>query len=83
VYLASAQSTTTLITNVYNGYTVPVFEYFDENYNGTSTALTQPVNPADVRLIKINVKIDLDPNRAPGPVIYSLQTSIRNLKTNL
>jgi hypothetical protein len=50
---------------------------------GTSSPITQPVTPTDVRLIKINLIIDVDPNRAPVIKTYTSQVSIRNLKDNL
>ena len=36
-YLVANQSTTTLMTNVRNGTSLPVFQYYDANYSGTST----------------------------------------------
>lgn len=83
VYLSSNQSTTTLVTNIINGSSVPLFQYFDNSYTGTSSPLSYPVNPSSVRLIKVNQKIDIDPNRSPIPIIFSIQVSLRNLKTNL
>ena len=82
-YLVANQSTTTLITNVVNGNSVPSFLYFDTYYTGTSTPLAQPVNPSAVKLIQVNQRIDIDPNRSPLPIIFSVQANIRNLKTNL
>jgi len=82
-YSVANQSTTTLLTNVRNGAATPVFEYFDANYSGTSTPLSQPVTTTSVHLVKINLTLDDDPNRPPAAVTYSDQASIRNLKTNL
>lgn len=59
------------------------FDYFNKNYDGTNSALTFPINIPDVRLIKITVTLDKDPNRAPLPTTFSTQVSIRNLKDNL
>ena len=83
VYLPQNQSTTTLITNVINGVSLPSFQYFDTHYTGTSSPMIHPVNPSLVRLIKVNQQIDLDPNRSPVPIIFSIQVSLRNIKTNL
>lgn len=81
-YNPASQSTTTLNTAIVNG-TLATFEYFDTNYNGTSSPLTQPVSPTQVRLVRINQKIDIDPLHAPMPIVYSVQVSFRNLKNNL
>jgi hypothetical protein len=61
-----------------------VFEYYDSNYDGTAStsALTFPINPVDVRLIKIRLQIDDDLNRDPGPIVVETSASIRNLKDN-
>lgn len=82
-YSVANQSTTTLITNVVNGNALPSFQYFDTNYTGTSSPLAQPVVPSKVKLIQINQRIDIDPNRSPLPVIFTVQANIRNLKSNL
>ena len=76
-------STTTLLTNVRNGNTTPVFQYFDTNYNGTTSPLTQPVTATAVRLVKVNITLDMDPNRSPAPITYTVQANLRNLKSNL
>lgn len=82
-YPISGQSTTTLLTRVVNGSAVPSFQYYDTNYTGTSSPLSQPVSAYAVRLIRINQQVDLDPTHSPIPTTYSVQASLRNLKTNL
>jgi hypothetical protein len=62
-----------------------IFEYYDSNYDGTeaSSPLTQPVTNLDVRLIKVNLVVDSDPNDEIPALQVSTQVSIRNLKDNL
>jgi len=62
-----------------------IFEYYDSLYDGTasSTALSQPVITSDVRLVKVTLIIDSDPNKPPAPIEVTTQVSIRNLKDNL
>jgi len=83
VYLASNQSTTTLVTDVRNGSVLPLFEYFDENYTGSSLPLSQPAMATAVRLIKINLSLNADTSTSTLPVTYSTQVNLRNLKNNL
>lgn len=71
-----------LVKDLNNGST-PIFEYFDANYAGTSTPLVQPVQPSRVRLIKIFLKIESDPNKSYGPILVESQVFLRNLKDNL
>ncbi len=81
---SSAQETfSTLAYNIKNATSSSLFEYFDNAYSGTSSPLTAPVNVTDVRLVKINLMIDADPNRSPIPRLYTSQVMLRNLKDNL
>ena len=66
-----------------SGVTSLAFGYYDKNYDGTTAALSFPINVPVVRLVKITVTIDQDPNRPPGPMTFTTQVSIRNLKDNL
>lgn len=61
----------------------PIFYYYDSNYTGTTSALTQPVTITAVRTVKLSLPVD--PNAARSPVfqVYTTQVSLRNLKDNL
>jgi hypothetical protein len=61
----------------------PLFEYHNSNYTGTSSPLTYPLNIPTIRLVKINLTIDSDPNKSPFPRTFSSQAALRNLKDNL
>ena len=82
VYNLGSEVVATVVSDVANAAT-PVFEYFDENYAGTSTPLSQPVNILKVRLVKATIVIDHDSSRPPAPLTVTTQVSIRNLKGNL
>lgn len=71
---------TTLIPNVTN---TTIFNYYDKNYDGTTASLSSPVNIPSVRLVKITVIVDDNPNKAPGPITLSSQVTLRNIKDNL
>jgi len=62
-----------------------IFSYYDSGYDGTSssTPLSFPVTLADIRLIKVVLTIDSDPNNPPEGFDVTTQVSIRNLKDNL
>jgi len=76
------ESTTTIMSDVRNATSTPLFEYFDGSYDGNNQALAQPVSNSSVRLIKVNVTLDTDPNRSPTPRTYTTQVTLRNLKDN-
>lgn len=61
----------------------PIFDYYDQNYSGTSTPLTFPVSIPSIRHIRITVPIEKDVNKLPGLIIVVSQVTLRNLKDNL
>jgi prepilin-type N-terminal cleavage/methylation domain-containing protein len=82
-YPTATTTTITLASNVRNGTSTNVFDYFDSNYTGTSSPLIQPVTISAIRLIRITLVLDTYTNRPLAPVTYTSQVSIRNLKNNL
>jgi prepilin-type N-terminal cleavage/methylation domain-containing protein len=60
----------------------PIFYYYDENYNETSPPLTNPVDVTKAKLIKILLKVNIDPYRPPLDFILESQVNLRNLKEN-
>ena len=81
-YVTANEKITNIMSNVRNGAT-PIFSYYDSSYNGTTAPLTQPVSITTIRLIKITLVIDTDPNRSPLSVTATTEVSLRNLKDNL
>ncbi len=81
-YPSGSESINIIAQNIDNG-TIPVFEYFDKNYDGTGSALTTPVDVSKIRLVKITVIIDKSSVRSPAPMRITTQVSLRNLKDNL
>ena len=71
---------TTLTNNVTNN---SIFNYYDENYDGTTAPLSSPVDVSAVRLVKITITINTVSKNSPAPATFSTQVSIRNLKGNL
>ncbi len=77
-----AETVSTLVHDIRNG-TTSLFSYYDETYTGSSTPLATGFEITDVRLVRIDIGIDSDPNQPPGPRWYTTQVSFRNLKDNL
>lgn len=82
VYNGASENTYMLIDNLM-ATTSPVFYYYDTNYTGTTTPLSYPIVISEIRLVKIKLTIDKNPNALPGPITVEGQVSIRNLKDNL
>lgn len=62
--------------------TIPLFEYYDESYMGTSTPLTQPVAVTDVHVVRVQLELEEDPTQTPVPLHVETTVHIRSLKTN-
>jgi prepilin-type N-terminal cleavage/methylation domain-containing protein len=63
--------------------TSSIFSYYDTDYYGsTSPALAHPVTLSDIRLVKIDLTVDANPNRAPSLLTITTQATLRNLKDN-
>lgn len=60
-----------------------IFFYYDRDYDGASAPLDQPINIPNIRLVKITVTVNENPDRPPESITETSQTSIRNLKDNL
>lgn len=82
VYSLSDETISEIVHDVVNG-TTPIFSYYDKDYDGFTSPLTSPINLLSIRLVKIDLIIDHDPNRLPVPITFTTQASIRNLKDNL
>jgi hypothetical protein len=82
-YDDGSEKISTLMSGVVSSSTQPIFQYYSSSYYGTGVALSQPVNVSNVRLIKITVMIDIDPNRSPIPFAVISSVAMRNLKDNL
>lgn len=83
VYNQGSEVISTLAIDIKNATSSSLFEYFSGNYAGTSSPMTQPVDVSKVRLVKINLIIDANPNKSPISRVYTSQVNLRNLKDNL
>ena len=81
-YVVANEKITDIVHGITNGST-SIFDYYNSNYNGSTAPLTQPVSIMDIRLVKITLVIDADPNRPPASITVTTQVNIRNLKDNL
>ena len=74
---------TTLISSVVASSTNQIFAYYPSTYTGTTSPLSFPVDISSIRLVKITIIIDQDPNRSPTQIIVISSVNLRNLKDNL
>lgn len=84
-YLPENEQVTIISRYVRNTATEPVFQYYDGSYSGKQTdePLPSPANVAQIRLVHINLKINIKPDQAPTDYYLESDVQIRNLKDNL
>ena len=80
-YPTSSEVITTVISNLITTST-PLFQYFDAQYTGTQSPMTQPVTVADIRAVLVTILVDVNPGTAPLPVFFSRMVTMRNLRSN-
>lgn len=81
-YATSSQIVSTLVQYVTLATSTPLFQYFDSSYTGTQAPLASPIDATAVRLVKMSFYVDLDPQNAPRPTLFTNTIAIRNVKTN-
>ncbi|MFH0857707.1 MAG: prepilin-type N-terminal cleavage/methylation domain-containing protein [Candidatus Magasanikbacteria bacterium] len=56
------------------------FLYYDSTYTGTEEPLVEPVDITSIRLVRVQLEIEHDPEKTPVPLHVESQVSIRSLK---
>jgi prepilin-type N-terminal cleavage/methylation domain-containing protein len=74
-----AQNEQVLVLSKYIRNTPPIFRYYD----GAGSELPAPARKKDTTMMKVNLIINVDPNRPPDDFILESEVQVRNLKTNL
>lgn len=84
-YNLTTEKVSSIVLDIKNSSSTPMFTYFDKNYNGTSgtTPLSLPIDIPSIRLVKMSLSVDPNASRSPTFQTYTTQVSVRNLKDNL
>lgn len=86
-YPAGDQTVTAAATNVTNTNAQPIFYYYNQNYPGDTVnnplATTPSLAVDQVRLIKVQLWINIKPNTAPDNVNFESFVDLRNLNGNI
>ena len=80
---AAAETFSTLMTDVGNATTTPIFDYYSGAYTGSGIPLLMPIDIPLIRLVKITIDIVSDPNKSSGARTITSDAALRNLKDNL
>lgn len=80
-YANGDQATRVIADHIVNDSNTPVFHYFNNNYPGdtANNPLHAPATVSDVRLVKIYLQININPNRAPDNIQMQSFVELRNL----
>lgn len=80
-YASGDEETITIASNIVNTSSEPIFYYYNKDYPGdaVNNPLETPAAVANVRLIKIHLKINIDPNHAPDNIELQTFAEMRNL----
>ena len=57
-----------------------VFSYFGSNFDGSQSPLGYPMNAASIKVVKLELSVDKDPNKLPAKVTLPLYVDLRNLR---
>lgn len=81
---AAGDGTTSIIADyIVNEVTEPVFYYYNENYPGdtVNNPIATPIAVEDVRLVRILLRVNIDPIRAPNNINVESFVDLRNLES--
>ena len=80
-YPTNDESVVILAERVVNMANEPAFYYYNEDYPGDTenNPVVTPADVSEIRLVKILLKINIDPNRAPDNVQTQSFVEMRNL----
>ncbi len=80
-YATGDQENKIIADRVVNDAGTPIFYYYNQDYpaDQVNNPVATPANNAEVRLIKILLKVNIDPNRAPDNIEISSFVELRNL----
>lgn len=82
-YPEADQEVITLVSNVMNNSELPIFYYFNQAYPGddANNPLSTPISNhlGDIRLIKIYLEINTDPEKSPENIKTQSFVELRNL----
>lgn len=80
-YAAGDESIITIASHIINDSNSPIFEYYNQNYPGDtdSNPMSTPASVSAVRMIKIHLYMNINPNRAPDNIEMQSFVELRNL----
>ena len=80
-YASGDASTVTIISHIVNDAATPVFAYYDSSYpeDSINNPIDTPATVPNVRLVRVDLYMNIDPNRPPDNVQIKTFVEMRNL----
>jgi len=80
-YESGDQTVISIAHSIVNDSATPIFYYYNKNYPGDvdHNPMSTPASVSDVRLIKLYLRINIDPDRAPDNIETQSFVELRNL----
>ncbi len=78
-YASGDENVVKVASHIINDVNTPIFEYYGQNYPSTATPMSTPASVASVRMVKIHLHINVNPNRAPDNIEMQSFVELRNL----
>lgn len=82
-YAAGDETTSVIAEYIVNESTQPLFYYYNENYPGdtVNNPLLTPAAIGDVRLVRVLIRMNIDPIKAPNNINIESFVDLRNLES--
>ena len=82
-YAAGDGTTSVIAEYIANENTEPLFYYYNENYPGDTinNPLATPASIGDVRLVRVLIRMNIDPIKAPNNINVESFVDLRNLES--
>lgn len=82
-YAAGDGTTSTIAEYIVNDATQPLFYYYNENYPGdtVNNPLATPASVGDIRLVRVFIRMNIDPIKAPNNINIESFVDLRNLES--
>lgn len=81
-YLSANEQIREVVHNIVNNPLI-LFFYYPQDVSGEGASLVFPVDPSVIRLVKIDLLTDADPQQLPEPTGFFAFITIRNLRGTL
>lgn len=77
-YVGQSESVQTVVAYVRNGTSTPLFTFYDAE----GAVLASPIDVSAIAFVTMDIRVDLNPTRAPNVYALTGSATLRNLRTD-